>query len=235
MLAGPSVGPAVSVRGGETTARAFVEDRPGDPLAPAAEDLSVPKDLIGDIERTADGQQGVVVAAMVVGYVPPAGLMVQLQVAPTEDPSVREAREERTRLAAGEGPRSAAVSEIGVADIDELSLSERRDLKRLQARDGSVRREETAHAAAAGAMAGPIQYDYATGPDGRRYVVGGEVPIRAETITGDPETAARQGRRLAAAAMSAQAPSAADYNAAADGYRVAGAADRAVRAEAWSA
>jgi hypothetical protein len=92
----------------------------------------------------------------------------------------------------------------------------------MQSRDASVRREEQAHAAAAGSMAGAIRYEYATGPDGRRYVVNGSVSIEGEALSGDPREMERKGKRMAAAAMSAQAPSAADYAAAAHGYRAAG-------------
>lgn len=212
---------------------AIVEDRPGHKKPPeSGPPPPPPPGLIGNIELSADGQPSVVIAATVVGYVPPAGLMVQVQLEPTASDAER--AEDETAKSAGqanlanleEAASAAPGVEAAVRSTDELSDVEAAAVQDMQARDASVRREEQAHAAAAGAMAGPIQYEYKTGPDGRRYVVNGQVSIRYSTPSGDPTDAANAGRKLAAAAMAAQAPSAADYAAAAEGYRVAGDAER---------
>ena len=215
--------------------RAIVEGQTGQNKPPeSGPPPPPPPGLIGGVEIGADGQPSIVIAATVVGYVPPAGLMVQVQLAPTDSDAERAeaAQSDRADLAEanGGGPEAAEAApsvEPAVRSSDELSDAEAAAVQDMQARDASVRQEEQAHAAAAGAMAGPIQYDHKTGPDGRRYVVNGRVSINYSTPSGDPTAAANAGRKLAAAAMAAQAPSAADYAAAAEGYRVAGDADRA--------
>lgn len=106
-------------------------------------------------------------------------------------------------------------------DPADLTPEEKAVVDQLRIRDQQVRQEEEAHAAAAGDLAGPISYTYATGPDGRQYAVGGSVAVSAQTVTGDPEEAARKGARLAHAANAAHNPSAADLRAARAGYAFA--------------
>ncbi len=103
-----------------------------------------------------------------------------------------------------------ALGPTSAKRLDQLSAPERADISRLQQRDQQVRQEETAHAAVAGDLAGPINYIYERGPDGRQYAVGGSVSVRAKTVSGDPEEAKRQSGRLAAAAHAATSPSAQD-------------------------
>ncbi len=54
--------------------------------------------------------------------------------------------------------------------------------------EAQVRAHEAAHKAAAGKYAGPITYSYAVGPDGKRYIVGGEVSIHAPEGSTPEET-----------------------------------------------
>jgi hypothetical protein len=103
---------------------------------------------------------------------------------------------------------------------EELSAAEREVVERLRQRDAQVRQEETAHAAVAGDLAGPIDYVYQRGPDGRPYAVGGSVGIRAALTSGDPAAAQRVGARLAAAAQAATNPSAQDQPTARLGLRL---------------
>ena len=91
-------------------------------------------------------------------------------------------------------------------------------MTRLQQRDQQVRQEEKAHAAVAGDLAGPIDYIYQRGPDGRQYAVGGSVGIQASASSGDPAEAERKAGRMAAAANAATNPSAQDYAAARQAY-----------------
>lgn len=212
----------------QTQSRSLIADRKDAPESITGDGAAPMINLIGSVEHGADGSTGVVVAATVVGYVAPAGLMVQVQLEPAEPAAKPEASaaSDAAQDRKGMSPETGAPTASAVKSADELSPADAATVRDLQARDASVRREEQAHAAAAGAMAGPIRYEFATGPDGRRYVVNGSVPIRGGVATAGPEAAARDGRKLAAAAMSAQAPSAADYAAAAEGYRVAGAAHR---------
>jgi len=178
--------------------------------------------LLGNFKVTPTGEAGVVVAATVVGYVPPSGLMVQVQLESTKSEADVALEERAERVAQGLSPEAEEGVATAVRDGDKLSDAEKAEVDRMQARDASVRREEQAHAAAAGDMAGAIQYEYGVGPDGRRYVTNGKVAIEGDAPSGDPKAAERMGRRMAAAAMSAQAPSAADFAAAAEGYRLAG-------------
>lgn len=221
--------------GAETVSRSEVKDPDDADLPIGAAGGGAPAGMIGNVEIASDGKAGVVVAATIVGYVPPAGLMVQVQLETREEPpGPGDDPRDIARAERGLPPEAPGAIDPAVRMADELTDSEQAAVERMQARDASVRREEQAHAAAAGAMAGPIQYEYGTGPDGRRYVVNGKVSVTVDAPAGDPETAARNGRRMAAAAMSAQAPSAADYAAAADGYKLAGEARRQA-AEAASA
>ena len=149
------------------TGAAVIEDKALAPNAPPPEPATQAAKLIGAVETGADGTAGIVVAASVVGYVPPGGLMVQVRIEPT-DPDKETAAEAATRPGPGEAPDAASLAAPLVRLSDELSDAEKAVVAEMQARDASVRREEQAHAAAAGSMAGPIQYEYSTGPDGRR-------------------------------------------------------------------
>jgi|GEM_PF-4366859 len=60
----------------------------------------------------------------------------------------------------------------------ELTEQEQREVQELKTRDREVRQHEQAHMAAAGGHArGGPSYEYTTGPDNRRYAIGGEVSI----------------------------------------------------------
>lgn len=107
-----------------------------------------------------------------------------------------------------------------------LNSEQRREVEALEARDREVRTHEQAHIAASGelATAGPF-YEYDTGPDGRRYVVDGEVSIRAPRKT-DPEETIRVQEQLIRAALAPAQPSAQDRRVA------AGARQKIARAQA---
>lgn len=122
------------------------------------------------------------------------------------------------RSTAAPASSSAASARLPV----DLSAAERADVTRLQQRDQQVRQEEKAHAAVAGDLAGPINYVYQRGPDGRQYAVGGSVGIQATNFSGDPAEAKRIGARMAAAANAATNPSAQDYAAARKAYAFGG-------------
>ncbi len=131
----------------------------------------------------------------------------------SSDASLLSARAENTR-----GPQ---VQPAAARSAAELTPGEKAEVTRLRQRDQQVRQEEKAHAAVAGNLAGPIQYVYQTGPDGRAYAVGGSVPIRTSAASGGPEQIARAGAKLAAAAHAATNPSAADLRVAREAYRLA--------------
>ncbi len=95
-------------------------------------------------------------------------------------------------------------------DANGLTEEERRVVAELKKRDAEVRAHEAAHKAAAGAYGGAISYTYQQGPDGRRYAVGGEVPIDISTIPGDPHATVRKMQQIRRAALAPAEPSSAD-------------------------
>ena len=85
-------------------------------------------------------------------------------------------------------------------------LSEQQEIESLKQRDQEVRAHEQAHAAVGGKYAGSPQYEFQTGPDGRRYAVGGEVSIDiAEEPTA--EQTLRKMQQVKAAALAPAEPS----------------------------
>jgi hypothetical protein len=89
-----------------------------------------------------------------------------------------------------------------------------REISRLQQVQRSVQSHEMAHMTAGGAMAGGITYRYAPGPDGKMYVVGGEVQISAKEGR-TPEETIRNMQAVQRAAMAPADPSPQDLSTAA--------------------
>ncbi len=80
-------------------------------------------------------------------------------------------------------------------------------LRRLQARDQRVRAHEQAHSLSGGAqVAAAVRYRYQTGPDGRRYAVGGQAHAPASG-GGSPEQALDKSADLRRAAVAPTRPS----------------------------
>lgn len=85
----------------------------------------------------------------------------------------------------------------------------------LKARDREVRAHEMAHLAAAGSYAtSGARYTYQTGPDGRRYAIGGEVGIDVSPES-DPEKTLAKMQVVQQAALAPAKPSAQDLRVAA--------------------
>ena len=97
---------------------------------------------------------------------------------------------------------------------------------RLKAIERDVIAHEAAHKSAGGPYAGAISYRYITGPDGKSYIVGGEVPISAPGGN-TPEETLRIMEQVKKAALSPGAPSGQDMRVAA----AASAASAKARAE----
>ena len=138
--------------------------------------------------------------------------------APTEAPTSTAT----TAPSSSVSPATAVNAPAVARTPDRLAVGERAAVDRLRQRDGQVRQEEQAHAAAAGALAGPISYVYQLGPDGRSYAVGGSVSVNLGKASATPEQGRRAAATLAAAAHAATNPSAADLAAAAQAYSRAG-------------
>ncbi|UEM05673.1 hypothetical protein JL101_009625 [Skermanella rosea] len=104
-------------------------------------------------------------------------------------------------------------------DASGLTEAERDQVKELKKRDTEVRNHERAHQAAGGQYAGSPSYTYQTGPDGRRYAIGGEVSIDISPER-DPAATIAKMERIRGAATAPAEPSPQDY-------KVAAAADKA--------
>lgn len=96
-----------------------------------------------------------------------------------------------------------------------LSEADRRRIVEMKATDRKVRQHEQMHVAAGqGLITSGPSYEFATGPDGQRYVVGGEVGI--DTSKGrTPEETLRRAARIRAAALAPPDPSPQDRSVAA--------------------
>ena len=121
--------------------------------------------------------------------------------------------------------REASSEEAGAPvgrDGEPLSEQEQEQVERLEDRDAEVRAHELAHKAAAGpyATGGPT-YSYETGPDGKRYAVGGSVQIDVSPVKGDPEATIRKMAVVRRAALAPKEPSAQDRRVAAQADRTA--------------
>ncbi len=80
-------------------------------------------------------------------------------------------------------------------------------IRKLKARDLQVRAHEMAHLMAAGNLArGGMSFEYETGPDGKRYAVGGEVSIDA-SAEDDPTATLSKAARVKRAALAPADPS----------------------------
>lgn len=116
-----------------------------------------------------------------------------------------------------ENNANASVNKTSSEDIgksNDLSPEEQQVVKDLKERDAEVRAHEQAHAAVGGQYAGSPQYDYQTGPDGRRYAVGGQVSIDISAES-DPQATIQKMQIVRRAAMAPAEPSAQDYKVAA--------------------
>lgn len=91
-----------------------------------------------------------------------------------------------------------------------------RQVETLKARDREVRAHEQAHLSAAGGIAiSGAQFQYTSGPDGKRYATGGEVSIDTSTVPGDPQATLRKAETIRRAALAPAHPSSQDYKVAA--------------------
>ena len=165
------------------------------------------------------------------GQPPPIGLPTVLARSRRRRPQAADAEPSAAPDRRGRAePRRAEPEQTDAAGPprgpDDLDDKEKAVVMRLQQRDAEVRAHEAAHAAAAGMLGGGASYDYVTGPDGRQYAVGGEVPVRISSGS-TPEEAIRNAQQVRAAALAPAEPSGQDRAVAAQ----AAAMEAAARAE----
>lgn len=78
----------------------------------------------------------------------------------------------------GSPSRERTVSQpAGGEKRAETDRTVQQEVQRLKAQEEKVKAHEAAHKAAGGQYAGAVSYTYRPGPDGRSYIVGGEVQI----------------------------------------------------------
>jgi len=91
----------------------------------------------------------------------------------------------------------------------ELTPEQQQVVAELRSRDVEVRAHEAAHQAAGGDLAGGASFTFQTGPDGRQYAVGGEVPVELRSGRTPDETIANA-QQVRRAALAPADPSAQD-------------------------
>ncbi|WP_417070150.1 putative metalloprotease CJM1_0395 family protein [Niveibacterium terrae] len=116
----------------------------------------------------------------------------------------------------------------------EFSADELREITTLKNTDSKVRSHEAAHMAAAGGLShSGASYEYTTGPDGKRYAVGGEVSI--DTSSGrTPEETLRKAEQIRGAALAPADPSGQDLQVAAQAAQMAMRARAEIAAESFA-
>lgn len=130
-------------------------------------------------------------------------------------------------------PPEAANEATGREDQDagsgleqELTEEERKQVAELEKRDAEVRRHEEAHFRTGGRYASPPQYEYQTGPDGKRYAVGGSVDIDTSEVPEDPQATIEKARIIKRAALAPEEPSTQDRKVAREADQMAAEAMR---------
>ncbi|BDG08822.1 putative metalloprotease CJM1_0395 family protein [Anaeromyxobacter paludicola] len=119
--------------------------------------------------------------------------------------------DEARAAAARKDPNPQRGGDLGKGDGRSLTPEQQAEVLKLSARDAHVRQHEAAHQAAGAGLTGGASFSYQTGPDGRSYAVGGEVPIRLAAGRTPSETIANA-RRVRAAALAPSDPSGADLS-----------------------
>ena len=112
--------------------------------------------------------------------------------------------------------KASETADLESGSASELTPEEQEQVEELKARDAEVRTHEQAHVSAGGAyVTGGPSYTYQTGPDGKKYAIGGEVGIDTGEVSGDPEATIQKMQTVARAALAPAEPSSQDYKVAA--------------------
>jgi outer membrane protein OmpA-like peptidoglycan-associated protein len=97
---------------------------------------------------------------------------------------------------------------------------QQQQIEQLASRDREVRAHEAAHAAVGGSATGAPTYSYELGPDGKRYVVDGEVSVDLSPVKGNPAATIAKMQTVHAAALAPAEPSVQDKQVAAQALRI---------------
>jgi hypothetical protein len=102
----------------------------------------------------------------------------------------------------------------------ELTQEQQEEVQKLKERDAEVRAHEQAHiAAAAGLRTSAPTFTYETGPDEKKYAVGGEVNISFSS-GGNPEQDIKNAEIMKAAALAPAQPSGQDQSVAKEAEKI---------------
>ncbi len=129
-------------------------------------------------------------------------------------------------VSTGRADTAGSAKEAKSAAGTELTPAQQAQVAKLKQTDQKVRTHEAAHLAAGnGVVTSGARYEYAVGPDGKRYAIGGEVSIDTGKEE-EPRANIDKGERIQRAALAPAEPSSQDYRVAAvgaqmvsDGYR----------------
>lgn len=94
---------------------------------------------------------------------------------------------------------------------DRVDITQIQDVRVLQQTEEKVIAHERAHMSAGGQFAGGVSYQYTQGPDGKRYISGGEVPISIRPGRNPAETV-RNMQQVRRAALAPADPSPQDLS-----------------------
>jgi len=141
--------------------------------------------------------------------------------AEADDAQSTDSDEQKAAEQEGAGKKAGSAPAGDSTGADGLTKEEQAEVTKLRARDTEVRAHEMAHKAAAGSLApGAVHYDYQTGPDNRRYAVGGHVAI-ALSSGRTPQESLRLAEQAQRAALAPAKPSSSDRAVAAEASRQA--------------
>ncbi|MEM8488967.1 MAG: putative metalloprotease CJM1_0395 family protein [Bacteroidota bacterium] len=117
------------------------------------------------------------------------------------------------------------TQEVG-PDGKAYTPEEEKEIEELEDRDAEVKRHEQAHFQAGGKYASTPKYEYQTGPDGKRYAVGGSVDIDMSEVPDDPQATLEKARVIKRAALAPEDPSVQDRKVAREADQMAARAQR---------
>jgi len=120
--------------------------------------------------------------------------------------------EDQSGVSRQTGPPAAETGKKKTsAGQQELTSDEKRVVSELKKRDQEVRAHEAAHMGAGGGIVrGGASFTYQSGPDGRRYAIGGEVGIDLSPVRDNPEATIRKMQQVRSAALAPANPSGQD-------------------------
>jgi len=126
---------------------------------------------------------------------------------------IRESKEEASLSNSEE--LTKAADRFNLRKEESLTLKEKMELQELQQTERNVQKHEQAHMRSARnlALSGP-NYQYELGPDGKKYVVHGEINIDADISTASEEETIEKARRVQQAALAPNDPSSKDQQSA---------------------